>query len=215
MLREGSHALLPEPVRGPAIGAIIVAAAVLGALSVLVAGEPWPIWLDLGVDRITRRPVTGLSFPKVMTWFGALPTVVVVAATTCIAALRVRRRPLAALALLGPGLTGLATTGLKPALGRTVGEGSWAFPSGHTAGATALGLTLAIAAFPLLRPGRRAALGVLACGALLPGTIAGVGLVLVRAHYPTDVVGGLATAIVVVLGTALMLDAAVRRWWSN
>lgn len=198
--------------RGPVLLAIAVAAAVLAVLSGLVAGESWPSRLDLGVDRIvTRHRVVGMSIAEMMTWLGAPTTVIVVAAATCIAALLVRRWRLAALAVLGPGLTGLATTGLKPLIGRTIGDGDLAFPSGHTAGATALGLAIAIAVITLIRPGHRATLVVLAVGASLPGAVAGVGMVLVKAHYPTDTVGGFATALVVVLCSALVLDAVARR----
>ena len=214
MLRERSRsrALLPDPVRVPVIVAIVAAATVLAALSVLVAGESWPTRLDLGVDRIvTRHRVIRTSIAEVMTWLGAPTTVVIVAALACGAALLSRRWRLAALAVLGPGLTGLATTGLKPVIGRTIGDGDLAFPSGHTAGATALGLTIAIAAVTLLRPGRGTTIALLACGSVLPGAIAGTGMVLVQAHYPTDIVGGFATAVVFVLGTALALDAAARR----
>lgn len=212
MLRERSRSLLPESVRRPVVVAVAVAAVVLTVLAVLVAGKSWPSRLDLGVDRIvTRHRVVGTSFAEVMTWLGAPTTVVVVAVATCVAALLVRRWRLAALALLGPGVTGLATTGLKPVIDRTIGEGDLAFPSGHTAGATGLGLVLAIAVLTLLRPGHRASLVVLAAGALLPGAVAATGMVLVKAHYPTDTVGGFATAVVVVLCSALLLDAAAGR----
>jgi len=53
------------------------------------------------------------------------------------------RRRLAALAVLGPGLAGVATTVLKPAIGRQldVPAGLWfSFPSGHTAGAAAIAI---------------------------------------------------------------------------
>jgi undecaprenyl-diphosphatase len=204
--------LLPGTVRRPVIGVIAVAAVALAGLSVLVAGESWPSRLDLGVDRVAaRHRVVGTSVAEMMTWLGTPVTVVVVAAATCLAALLAGRGRLAALAMLGPGLTGLATTGLKPVIGRTIGEGSLAFPSGHTAGATALGLTLAVAAVTLFRPSRRAVLAILACGALVPGGIVAVGMVIVRAHYPTDTVGGFASAVVVTLGTALLLDAVLQR----
>ena len=210
--RSRSRSLLPDAVHQPVIGVIAVAVAILGSLAVLVAGESWPSRLDLGVDRIVaRHRVVGTSFAEMMTWLGTPVAVVVVAAATCLAALLGGRRRLAALAVLGPGLTGLATTGLKPVIGRTIGEGSLAFPSGHTAGATALGLTLAVAAATLFHPRRRAVLAILAAGALVPGAIVAVGMVIVRAHYPTDTVGGFATAVVVTLGTALLLDAVVRQ----
>ncbi len=75
--------------------------------------------------------------------FGSPTAVVMFALITAAVCLSLGRRLLAVLALVGPGVTGVATTLLKPALGRTLGEG-FAFPSGHTGGATALGLVAAL-----------------------------------------------------------------------
>ena len=70
---------------------------------------------------------------------GSPPSVVVLAFALSAMCLLLGRRRLAVLAVVGPGLTGVCTTLLKPALGRTI-EGGFAFPSGHTGGATSLGL---------------------------------------------------------------------------
>jgi len=107
---------------------------------------------------------------------------------------------------VGPGVTGVATTLLKPALGRTIGQG-YAFPSGHTGGATALGLVAALLLVSLVRPGRAGGLTMLAVGASVAGGCVGAAMVAADAHYPTDIVGGYCTAVVVVLGGALVLDA--------
>ena len=70
---------------------------------------------------------------------GSPPSVVVLAFALSAMCLLLGRRRLAVLAVVGPGLTGVCTTLLKPALGRTF-DGGFAFPSGHTGGATSLGL---------------------------------------------------------------------------
>jgi undecaprenyl-diphosphatase len=115
------------------------------------------------------------------------------------------------LAIVGPGLTGMCTTFLKPVLGRTIGEG-FAFPSGHTGGATSLGLVAALLIISLIRPSRGRALLILAASSLVSGGSVGAAMVALNAHYPTDTIGGFCTAIVVVCGGALLLDrlAALR-----
>jgi undecaprenyl-diphosphatase len=122
------------------------------------------------------------------------------------------RRRLAVLAILGPGLTGVCTTLLKPALGRTI-DGGFAFPSGHTGGATSLALVAALLVISLIRPGRVGALAILLACAVVIGGGVGAAMIVSNNHYPTDTVGGFCTAVVVVCGAALVLDrvAAPRR----
>ena len=127
---------------------------------------------------------------------GSPPSVVVLAFALSAVCLLLGRRRLAVLAVVGPGLTGVCTTLLKPALGRTL-EGGFAFPSGHTGGATSLGLVLALLLISLLRPGR-------ARSARDPGggrvwsSAAGSGAAMIASnlHYPTDTLGGFCTAVV-------------------
>jgi undecaprenyl-diphosphatase len=109
------------------------------------------------------------------------------------------------LAVVGPGLTGVCTTLLKPALGRTL-EGGFAFPSGHTGGATSLGLVLALVVISLLRAGRGGGLAILAAGGLVVGGGVGAAMIASNLHYPTDTLGGFCTAVAVVCGAALVLD---------
>ena len=99
---------------------------------------------------------------------GSPPSVVALAFALSALCLLLGRRRLAVLAVVGPGVTGVCTTLLKPALGRTI-EGGFAFPSGHTGGATSLGLVAALLVISLLRPGRGGALAILAAGALVVG----------------------------------------------
>ena len=102
------------------------------------------------------------------------------------------------------------TTGLKPLLGRTIGDG-FAYPSGHTGGATALGLVAALLVISLARPGRAAGIGIVAASGVLCGGVVGMAMVAIGAHYPTDVVGGYCTAVAVVCGAALTLDRRAER----
>jgi undecaprenyl-diphosphatase len=118
------------------------------------------------------------------------------------------RRRLAALAIIGPGLTGVATEILKPLIGRTIVGGGFIYPSGHTGGATALGLIAALLIVNVSRPSPRAGVTLLAAGALLTGGAMALAVIVGKFHYPTDAAGGFCTAVAMVLGTALLLD----RW---
>jgi undecaprenyl-diphosphatase len=131
--------------------------------------------------------------------------VVVLAFALSAVCLLLGRRRLAVLAVVGPGLTGVCTTLLKPALGRTI-EGGFAFPSGHTGGATSLGLVLALVVISLLRPGRGGGLAILAAGGLVVGGGVGAAMIASNSHYPTDTLGGFCTAVAVVCSAALVLD---------
>lgn len=211
MLERHGRDLLPAPTRLPVVAVVTLAAVAFAALAVHVSGSSGPAGLDLGVDRIVARHTTfGTSWAEWATLVGAPATVVVVACVLAAAALLRRRYRLAVLAVVGPGLTGVATTALKPVVGRTIGGEGFAFPSGHTGGATAIGLVVAITLLATARPGRAAALTTVACCAVVLGGTAAVGMVVERAHYPTDTVGGFAVAVVLVLGTALVLDVRPR-----
>ena len=115
------------------------------------------------------------------------------------------RRRLAVLAVLGPGLTGVATTVLKPVFDRTLG-GAPAYPSGHTAALTALAIVTALLLVSLIRVGtvwKAVLVGLAALGA---GLAMAVTLTVLDIHYPTDTIGGFGTAVAVVLAAALVLD---------
>lgn len=202
------------PLRRPApivAGAAFVVFALLGFR---YAGDT-----DAGrVDTHTENAVDAVTgshwrfFGRVIE-FGAPPFVVLAAGLLAGLCLLLGRRRLAVLAIAGPGLTGLATTLGKPLFGRTIGDvGGFAYPSGHTGGATSIALVSALLLLSFLPAGRAAALVLVGAAALLAGGAVGAGMVTIGAHYPTDTVGGFCVALAVGLGSALAIDRIADRW---
>lgn len=203
--------LVPDPLRRPLVVLVLVAAVGFVVLAVSYAGTSTGGRVDTRVDALVDplgahhwlvEHAVELGSPM---WVAALALAL---STVCLLLSRWR---LALLAVVGPGLTGACTTLLKPALGRTF-DGGFAFPSGHTAGATSIGLVVALLMISLIRPGRGGALALLTAGAVIVGGGVAAALVASNAHYPTDTIGGFCTAIVVVCGCALLVDrvAALR-----
>lgn len=207
-------AVVPQSMRRPLTVIAGVAALVFAVLAVRYAGTSSGGRVDVNVDNVvdplasTHHWIVG----QIMR-LGSPPFVIALAVLTAGLCVVLRRRRLAVLAIVGPGITGLATTLLKPALGRTL-DASFAFPSGHTGGATALGLVVAFLVISLVRPGRAGGLSMLAVGALAAGGAVGAAMVADDAHYPTDTVAGFCTAVVLVLVSALVLDR-VATWRSR
>jgi membrane-associated phospholipid phosphatase len=198
--------LVPGPLRRPVAVLVAVAAVTFVGLAVRYAGTSTASGIDARVDSVVD-PVGSANqwLIRHTAALGSPPSVAVLALVLSATCLLLGRRRLAVLAVVGPGLTGLCTTLLKPALGRTF-DGWYAFPSGHTGGATSLGLVVALLLISLLRPGRRGALAILATGAVVVGGGVGAAMVASNLHYPTDTLGGFCTAVVVVCSCALMLD---------
>jgi membrane-associated phospholipid phosphatase len=164
--------------------------------------------LDVAVDL---RVAAGLSehqrFLRRVVDLGSPTGVVVLASVLLLVALLLRSWRGVLLVALGiPVATMVTEWLLKPHFHRTHG-GGLAFPSGHTTGAFAVAVTLAV-----LLVGRPAAripwqlrLLLAAAGLAVASGVA-VSLVALGYHYATDTVGGAGVALTVVLGTALLID---------
>ena len=148
------------------------------------AGSPWH-QLALAVD-FTAEPVGG-----------ALTLGLLV-----VACLLAGQRRGAVLAVVGTGGSIAVTTALKPLVGREINGGFLAYPSGHTATATAL----ALVAMLVFTRGRAATAVVTAVVTVAAGAAMAWSQVLLNAHYATDTLGGFATALAVVPATALAVD---------
>jgi membrane-associated phospholipid phosphatase len=171
---------------------------------------------DSTAGRIDRRlqwfvgyPDTTPSLPDIVIAFGGADGTVVFAVVLCGIALALGHRKLAVLAIVGPGLTGVATTTLKPIIGRTI-DGDFAYPSGHTGGATALGVVAALLLIAVLRTATHTSALLIAAGALVSGGTMALALVADRAHYATDTLGGFCVAVAVVLTSALAIERLPR-----
>jgi len=197
-------------VRRPAVVVAAVSALVMIALGVRYAGESSGRWLDetalallrseLPVRRGALRPVIELMDPV------PLVVIIVLLATVCLV---LGRRRLAVLAVVGPALTGVATTVLKEIVGRTK-NGDLAYPSGHGGAATAVALVAGLLLVSVIRLRLWAAVGLVAGLTVLVGGGMAVVMTLTNYHYLTDTLGGFCAAVAVVLGLALLLERGTR-----
>ena len=143
---------------------------------------------------------------------GTLGPVTLMTLALILACLATRRWSGAILAAIAePVAVGLTEYVLKPAIGR-VADGWLSFPSGH---ATSMFGLAAICAVLLTGPGRRRLPGalrwLLILAAFTVAAAVAATMVAVGAHYFTDVVGGTAVGIGVVLACALTLDLIAGR----
>lgn len=213
MLDSRTPVTVLGPLRRPAPAVIAVALVVATALGFRYAGDP----VAGRVDRQTESIVDSVTgdhwrfFARVVE-LGSPQFVVLWAALLAGAALLLRRPRHAVLAVVGPGVTGVATTVLKPVFGRTVGDwGGYAYPSGHTGGATSIALAAGLLLIGLAPAGRAVAVSVVASAALLAGGLVGTGMITLGAHYPTDTVGGFCLAVAIGLGAGLVIDRIADR----
>ncbi|GAB3478609.1 phosphatase PAP2 family protein [Amycolatopsis cihanbeyliensis] len=179
-----------------------------GLLMVLLgvphAGDTGPDALDAAVATAVHSAFAGqdalLRLLVLPTQPAVLLGVLGVLAVTCVLQ---RRRTGLALVLLGPALAVAVNTWLlKPLFGRYYDD-HLAYPSGHTVSLVAVLTVLALLARP-----RTATRLVILLGCLLL-TAAGIGMIGLRYHYLTDILGGAACAVAVVLALAVGLEAAI------
>lgn len=186
-----------------------IAALVFVVLAVRYAGTTEGGGIDRHAESFVDMFSSRYSRPVILTvTLGDPRPVITLAAVLAVVSLAMRRWRLALLAFAGPGLTGLATTLLKPVVGRTI-EGGLAYPSGHTGAVVALALVTALIVLSLWKAGRLTGTVVLVGMAVAAGTAMALSLVLMERHYLTDAVGGLCAAGVCVLGAALLIDAVI------
>jgi membrane-associated phospholipid phosphatase len=152
---------------------------------------------------VEHRPLESWELLAVVVdWTGEPGGAVTVLAVLVVVFLRMGNRRAATLAVAGPGTTVAVTTIMKPLVGRTINDGYLSFPSGHTASATAFALVATLVAVGR-NPGRT---WLLAVAPAVAGATMAWAQVLLNAHYPTDTIGGLCTALAVVPAVAWTID---------
>ncbi|MBB5347406.1 phosphatase PAP2 family protein [Desulfoprunum benzoelyticum] len=145
------------------------------------------------------------SFFTAVTWLGSLYVLLPSTALLTLLLLMAGRSSDAALLGISLPVTTIAVHLIKLAVRRPRPEApglpismppDWSFPSAHTAQATAFFMVLALIAIRRLPP--RLSLPTALCGMLI---VAGVGYsrIYLQVHYPTDVIGGLVVAIIIVM----------------
>ena len=198
---------LPAPLRVPM--AVAAALAVL-AVAVLAAGhyrDSGPDWFDAWLTPAMRdvgAPAFRLAL--VIDFAGEPGGSAILMAGVVLALLAAGRRRAAVVAVAGSGAAVTATTLLKPVVGRRIHEVYHAFPSGHTALATALALVVGLVLADRLRLGRPAGTLLALTAAVLAAAAMAWSEVVLDAHYPTDAVGGCCTAVALVAATAWLVD---------
>ena len=189
---------------------VVIAAALFAALAGRYAGGSNARWIDHRTEWLVENVTPRTRWIFVLIEVGSPPVVVATAVLTALVCLLCGRRRLALLAVVGPGLTGALAVLTQPLVGRTL-DGDWAYPSGHTAGATSLALVAAFVLVTLLRPQPRGAAALIAG----IGGLAGVSMtILVVAgdwHYATDAIGGFLVAVAAVVSCALLVDVLFAR----
>jgi undecaprenyl-diphosphatase len=205
---RGLQAPAVPPGTGRVLGAVAaVALLVLVALGVAVADTSTPFPIDDAV-----LDAAGGWSPEL--WPTALPIdffgeplgVAVLATVVVAACLLLARWRLAVLTVAGQGAVWAASAVVKPVFDRTIHGAHFAYPSGHTAGATAFALVVGLLVVGLLRLGRAGSLLVTFGVALVGGLVAAWAQTVLGAHYATDTLGGLCLALAVVPPLALLVD---------
>lgn len=222
MAEPRMHHRIPLPRPRPAV---VVAVALAMAM----------LFGALAADLVLRGPVTRLDVP-ISAWFGAHPRpwitdlmvalsaahgtvaiLVYAAVIGLVLAATGRAQWLPALVLTVPGgllLNGVAKLGFhraRPVFDHPlVHLGSYSFPSGHAAGSTVLwGFLLVLWRAREGRPAARAA------GAAVAATMVGLtclSRVYLGAHYPSDVLAGIAEGTLWLLLCFSVVRAFTRRW---
>lgn len=205
-------ALIPRPWRALAALAWLVAVLVLAGLSWHFMHAP----ATNGPDTVVSAQVKArlAAHPHLLSMASRLgsPAAVVIGSAVLSALCLVARRPRAALFALvaAPAAGAVTELILKPVVHREQQVNALLFPSGHTTGAFAVALTVVVLLLPHEQTRLLPAIGrlVLAVAALAVASVVAIAVVALGWHYVTDAVGGVVTALAVVVGIAALIDGA-------
>jgi membrane-associated phospholipid phosphatase len=210
-VRHDPPPILPQALRRPVAIVAVLAALVVVTLALTFNGDSGPASFDRAVQPGLENSATAYSaWAQAVHVAGHPEGLAVLVALIVGVSLLLRRPRVAALAVLGTGLSISVTSALKPLVGRTIHGIDLTYPSGHTASATALAMIAALLVWHHLSRG--AALALLYGVALAAGAVAAWSAAGLDSHYPSDTVGGWCTALAVVPATAWLVDHAATRW---
>lgn len=206
---------LVSPVLRPFCWLVILPSlAGVAVLAGRVADTRGPLRVDARLDdRIAYRLLPVRPVLARLVELGSPTGVAVLSVLLATGCLVVRRVRAAILAAVGPSLAGALTEYvLKPLIGRRHG-GGLAFPSGHTTGAVAVAVTIALFLLPggVLAGLPRSLRLLLAAFAAVLVSVVPLGLIALHYHYATDVLAGAALSVALILTFALLLDDLARR----
>jgi membrane-associated phospholipid phosphatase len=203
---------LPAAVRVPLAVAAVGGAVAVVVLGVLFAGQV----SGTAFDAWIRSPLMELHSPwrqiALIVDYTAEPVgAVLVIGTLTLVFFRLGHRRAALLTVAGTGASVALTTVLKPVVGRDINNGFLAFPSGHTAAATALTLVAMLVLVQRRQLGTTTATVLTAVVTVFAALSMAWAQVLLNSHYPTDTVGGFATALAVVPVVGYAIDRVADR----
>ena len=200
--------LLPARYHLPALIVAAVGWAEMLVLGFVYAGQTRPGPFDAGAASIAYRYIGQRSpLAYVLDSVDDTRFVYAVVAIVFLFGLFTRSWAVAALAALGPGIAiAINEILLKPGFDRTFPRGGLSYPSGHTVNAVAAFTVALIVGLSLLRTRRVRVIAWTGYVVLIVALT--VGLVAMRYHYLTDIVGAYGLALGVVLPGAVLLS----RW---
>lgn len=201
----------------PYVAAVMGAAlAAFVAMAVWLSGNADPAGFDRPLDTWLLDH-TGNTMAEILLAVSEPGLTMGVVGVVVIGAALARRWDLAVFALVGPPLAVFVGSEiLKPIVDRKYGiveqasggavKAGYAFPSGHETALTGVVVMLCVLLLRTTCTRRAKALGVLLGTVWV--VVGAIGLVRNHYHYATDTLGGMCVGIVVVLATALVVDAA-------
>lgn len=191
------------------IGVVVVV-----VLGLRYAGTSAATGLDASLMPVLFAPPEPLYQVAVLIDFCGEPVgAVLVVASLVAGTLWLGQARTAVVLVAAAGVSVGVTTTLKPLLGRTIYGDNLSFPSGHTAFAVTVGVTLALAVAGGMRLGAVTGTALVVAVALVVGAAMGWAEVALGSHYPTDTMGGFGVALAVVPLVAHAHDQVLPRSW--
>jgi membrane-associated phospholipid phosphatase len=209
------YRLVPDGLIRPVAVMFVLSALIATGLGLLFAGQRVGSSFDQSVYWLVYKQFVGERELLRVMLVPTEPVLLIVLISLVVMLAIARRRPrLAILAVAGPLIAvSLNSVVLKPVFGRTISNGSLAYPSGHTTGLVAVLTVLTLAVVAGVRPPWRKSLTTLVIvGGLVVAVVAATALIGMKYHYVTDTIGGAGTAVATVLAVAFGIDwIAARR----